>query len=80
LSAADASKHIIENPFWPRGWNYQVGLTLVLIGLLGAIFLKGFREAIGVAVVLVVIYIGLSLVVVVTGLLEAFQQREVITR
>ena len=30
-----------------------MGVTLVLLGILGAIFLKGFNEAIGVAVVLV---------------------------
>ena len=35
----------------------------MLIGLLGAVFLKGFGEAIGVAVVLVVTYILLNLVV-----------------
>ncbi|MFF0744920.1 amino acid transporter [Streptomyces sp. NPDC004111] len=64
LSAADASAHVVENPFaphWLRGEN--VWITLVLVGALGAVFLKGFREAIRVAVVLVALYLGLNLVV-----------------
>ena len=39
----------------------------MLLVLLAAVFLKGFKEAIGVAVVLVVVYLGLSLVVIVRG-------------
>src|SRR5512143_2358133 len=43
LSAADATAHIVENPFAPASFqHYEVGLTLVLVALLGAIFLKGF--------------------------------------
>ncbi|HMF58708.1 MAG TPA: hypothetical protein VK619_20345, partial [Pyrinomonadaceae bacterium] len=53
LSAADATAHVIENPFAPHFLKHQIGFTLVLIALLGAIFLKGFKEAIGIAVLLV---------------------------
>lgn len=60
LSAADATAHIIENPFVPAWFDHQVGVTLVLVGALGAIFLKGFREAIWVAVLLVGIYLALN--------------------
>jgi hypothetical protein len=71
LSAADASAHLAENPFLKDALNGQrVVITLVLIALLAAIFLKGFKEAIGVAVVLVAAYLGLSAVVLVRGLLE----------
>src|SRR5262249_35698486 len=45
-------------------------MTLGLLIVLGAIFLKGFREAIAVAVVLVVVYLGLNAIVVVDSLLE----------
>src|SRR6476661_2355176 len=57
LSAADATAHIIENPFTPTLLKHQLGVTLVLLALLGAIFLKGFKEAIGIAVILVVAYL-----------------------
>lgn len=69
LSAADATAHIIENPFTPNLFHHQaILITLFLIALLAAIFLKGFREAIGIAVLLVVVYLFLNLVVVARGL------------
>jgi hypothetical protein len=69
LSAADASTHLVENPhFASTLHNSQVPITLLLIALLGAVFLKGFLEAIGVAVVLVGIYLVLNVVVVGDGL------------
>ncbi|HEY0734248.1 MAG TPA: hypothetical protein VGD69_05040, partial [Herpetosiphonaceae bacterium] len=70
LSAADATAHIIENPLVPHALDYPVVLTLVLIALLGAVFLKGFNEAIGIAVGVVAAYILLSLIVVGTGIYE----------
>jgi hypothetical protein len=63
LSAADATVHIIENPLIPASLRaYPLGLTLVLVALLGAVFLKGFTEALGLAVVLVAIYLLLNLI------------------
>ncbi|GAA0442115.1 APC family permease [Streptomyces olivaceiscleroticus] len=63
LAAADASAHVVENPFAPH-WldGANTWITIALIAALGAVFLKGFREAIGVAVVLVTVYLGLNLV------------------
>ncbi|WP_328650071.1 amino acid transporter [Micromonospora sp. NBC_00330] len=69
LSAADATAHIDENPFWPSGLKgHEVLVTLVLVSLLGAVFLKGFTEAIGIAVVLVAVYLTLNAVVVADAL------------
>jgi hypothetical protein len=69
LSAADASAHVLENPYLPHGLHgHQVAVTLVLVALLGAVFLRGFKEAIGIAVVLVGIYLALNLVVVTVAL------------
>jgi hypothetical protein len=69
LSAADASAHIVENPHVPAALHgQQVALTLALLALLGVVFLKGFTEAIGVAVGLVAVYLALNVVVVVVGL------------
>ncbi|MCW2855749.1 MAG: amino acid transporter [Marmoricola sp.] len=65
LSAADAAAHLVENPNVPSFINgHAIIITLALVGLLGVVFLRGFGEAIGVAVVLVVIYLALNLVVV----------------
>ncbi len=68
LSAADASAHLIENPFLSEVLHGQeVVITLLLLALLAVVFLKGFGEAIGIAVFLVAAYIGLSAVVVADG-------------
>lgn len=74
LSAADAAQHVVENPLWPKSLDNALLITLLLITFLGAVFLKGFKEAIGIAVVLVIAYIGLSLVVVGHGLLQVIQE------
>jgi hypothetical protein len=50
--------------------HHRIIVTLVLITALGAIFLRGFREAIGIAVVLVAIYLALNLTIVVVGFYE----------
>jgi hypothetical protein len=69
LSAADATAHLVQNPHVPAAVHgHELLITLVLLALLGAVFLKGFTEAIGVAVVLVAIYLALNVVVVVDGL------------
>jgi hypothetical protein len=79
LSAADATAHIVENPFVHKNLQFldhQVIVTLVLIGLLGAVFLKGFKEAIGIAVFIVIAYIGLNLVLISRGFYELYLHPE----
>ncbi len=69
LSAADAAAHAIENPFAPSWFaGNEVLITLVLVALLAAVFLRGFREAIGIAVVLVAVYLALNVVVIVVSI------------
>ncbi len=76
LSAADAAAHVIENPYFVQVFSSQesnvaqIAITLGLISLLGLVFLKGFKEAIGLAVVLVVVYLSLNAIVIVRGILE----------
>ncbi|MFF5003801.1 amino acid transporter [Streptomyces phaeochromogenes] len=80
LSAADASTHLVENPHLADALHdRQVLITLVLIALLGAVFLKGFLEAIGVAVALVGLYLALNVVVVATGLWHVVTEGHVIS-
>src|ERR687885_524153 len=72
LSSSDASAHITENPF-VSGFlsGHEIAITLVLVAILAIIFLKGFREAIGVAVLVVGVYLLLDLVVVAVGLYDS---------
>ena len=79
LSASDATAHIIENPYAPH-WmeGHSVAVTAILLLLLGAVFLKGFKEAIGLAVVLVFIYLVLNAIVIARSLYEIANHPEVI--
>ena len=71
LSAADAAAHVTENPYVPAFLHGQeLWITLGLLALLGAVFLRGFKEAIGIAVVLVGIYLVLNVVVLAVALGE----------
>jgi hypothetical protein len=79
LSAADATAHILENPLAPPWLNHNITVTLILIALLSAVFLKGFNEAIGIAVGVVIVYILLSLVVVGVGFYHIGQSPTVFT-
>lgn len=80
LSAADATAHIVENPLVPSFFHGQiVPITLILVALLGAVFLKGFHEAIGLAVLLVGVYLLLNLIVVGRGVNELLHHPTVLT-
>ncbi|MBR8833692.1 MAG: amino acid transporter [Stigonema ocellatum SAG 48.90 = DSM 106950] len=71
LSAADATAHIIENPLTPHVLHDQsIAITLILVALLGAVFLRGFQEAIGIAVILVGAYLLLNFIVISFGLYQ----------
>ncbi len=73
LSAADAAEHAINNPNWPldkdpEGSHKQLILvTMFLLVLLGATFMRGFKEVIGLAVGIVGIYLVLNLWVIGSG-------------
>ncbi|MFY4718590.1 amino acid transporter [Streptomyces sp. LaBMicrA B280] len=80
LSAADASTHLVENPHLTSALQgKQMLITLLLVALLGAVFLKGFLEAIGVAFALVGVYLALNLVVVAVGLYHVITAEHVVT-
>ena len=82
LSAADGAVHLIDNAFvrqYAHLDDHKVLVTCAFIGILGLVFLKGFKEAIGIAVVLVVAYLGLNALVIFRGLEEVFTHPEVLT-
>jgi hypothetical protein len=68
LSAADATAHVIENPLAPAWIRHPIAVTLLLLTALGGVFLKGFREAVGLAVPIVGVYLLLNVVVLAWGI------------
>ncbi|MFJ3218702.1 amino acid transporter [Kitasatospora sp. NPDC086801] len=79
LSAADATAHLVENPHLHSALTgKQVTITLIMVALLGGVFLKGFSEAIGIAVGLVAVYLALNVVVVANGLWHVLKSPHVV--
>jgi hypothetical protein len=71
LSAADAAKHAIENPFLQSYVGQdQVIFTLAILVMLALLFLKGFSGAIGLAAAAAVPYLALNVIVLGRGALE----------
>jgi len=71
LSASDAARHATENPYLhPLLGNANLRITLVLLALLAAVFLKGFAEAIELATAVCVPYLLLNVVILGRTLVE----------
>jgi hypothetical protein len=72
LSAADATQHVIENPLLHRmfGQDARMPLTIGLLALLAAVFIKGFSEAIELATAVAVPYLLLNVVVLGRAMIE----------
>jgi hypothetical protein len=80
LSSADATAHVVENPFIPESLRDQrVLITLVLLAVLAGVFLAGFSEAVSIAVPLVVAYLLLNAVVVFAGIYQIVAHPQVLT-
>ena len=78
LSAADAAAHLIHNPLAPNWLDHPLLLTIVLLLILGAVFLKGFQEAIMLAVGIVAVYMTLNVVVIAVATRAIFERPVVI--
>ena len=76
LSAADATAHILENPFVPADLRHPVLMTLALVAALGVVFLRGFREAIWLAVLLVAVFLTVNIVVIAWELVQLARHPE----
>jgi len=77
LSAADAARHAIANPFLHRlvGDN-AMSLTVSLLFLLAVVFFLGFSEAIGLARVVAIPYLALNVIVLIRGVWEVARHPE----
>lgn len=77
LSAADAAQHAIENPLLHSHLEgHRIAVTLALLVALALVFLRGFREAIGVAGAVAIPYLVLNAIVIGRGLLEVSHHPE----
>ncbi|WP_269092642.1 amino acid transporter [Arthrobacter hankyongi] len=75
LSSADATVHLLENPYAPDFLHGQaVPVTIVMLLILGGVFLLGFTEAVAVAIPLVAVFLLLNAVVILTGLYDVFTE------
>ncbi|MET9958118.1 amino acid transporter [Streptomyces sp. NPDC006326] len=73
LSTADASVHVVENPFFPAALHgHEVALTVALLLILGGVFLLGFSEAVKVAIPLVAVFLAFNAVTIIVALIDVF--------
>jgi hypothetical protein len=79
LSAADATAHMVENPFTPVWLNHPMTVTLMLLVVLGLVFLRGFSEAIMLAFVLVFTYLSLNVIVIGVSLYHVWVHPELLS-
>ena len=77
LSAADGAAHLIHNPLIPHWLDHQTLVTLFILAVLSGIFLKGFKEAVSIAVWLVGSYLLLNALVVGAGVMQIVHHPEV---
>ncbi len=84
LSAADATAHLLSNPLFmgstPEWMHSQIAVTMFLLVLLSAMFIKGYGEVVGLATLLVVAYIGLTAIVIGAGLVYLVSHPELMTQ
>ncbi|WHT22426.1 amino acid transporter [Crossiella sp. CA-258035] len=81
LSSADATVHVLENPYLTEALHgLAVPITIGLLLILGFVFLLGFSEAVGVAIPLVGVFLLLNAIVCVAGLYDVFTHPEVLDR
>jgi hypothetical protein len=71
LSSADATVHLLENPYVPDAFRgLAVPVTVLFLLILGGVFLAGFTEAVKIAIPLVVAFLALNAVILGVGLVN----------
>ncbi len=79
LSAADSARHVVENPLIkPYAHHLHMAITIALLALLAIVFLKGFGEAIALAMAVAIPYILLNAAVLVRCGLEIWHHPQLL--
>jgi hypothetical protein len=80
LSAADSAQHAVANPYLhPYIGHLHLVVTLVMLALLGAVFLRGFGEAIYLAMAVAIPYIVLNAIIVARCMDEVFRHPAILS-
>ncbi|MBC7998825.1 MAG: amino acid transporter [Leptolyngbya sp.] len=79
LCASDAAKHVVDNPLSPSWLQNQIALTLILVATLGAVFLKGFKDAIGLSIILVWAYLSMTAYLIVVCCTQIFHNPQLLS-
>lgn len=80
LSSADAAQHAIENPYLqPYLGDARMCITLAMLAVLAVVFLKGFREALGLAITVALPYLALNFLVLGWGIFEIVSHPELLS-
>lgn len=80
LSSADATVHLLENPYIPEQFRgLAVPVTVLFLLILGGVFLMGFTEAVRVAIPLVAVFLALNAVIIGVGLVDVVSHPTTLT-
>lgn len=79
LSAADSARHAVENPLLkPYIGHLHLAITIGLLVLLALVFLKGFGEAIRLAILVAVPFVVLNGIVILRCAIEGIRHPELL--
>ena len=81
LSAADSARHAVENPLLkPYIGHLHLAITIGLLVLLALVFLRGFGEAIRLAILVAIPFVVLNAIVIARCALEVFRHPRVVAQ
>ena len=82
ISASDAAQHVLQNPYLGERYDWlrhPVRLTAFIIAMVGAVFWRGFKEAIGLAAAIAIPYVILNAVTIGAALAYLAENPDLVT-